>query len=465
MNFHIRRAGLSLLCLCLAALAGCASVPRLSDSLGHSSTAEKPQIVGRRGPLSNAEVKALTDRLTVGAAADAVLARHLAIEEAVAESPLVTGHTVRLLKDGPVTFRAMFAAIRSAKSQINLEYYIFDDVQSDGEQLSDLLIAKRAEGVDVNVIYDGYGSGETSKAYLDRLKAAGVQLVEYNPINPLKSKKGYAPNNRDHRKILVVDGATAIVGGVNLSTTYQVNPVGKSGAADGQPPEVWRDTDLEIVGPAAAELQTLFLDHWREQKGPALAERAFFPAVPAAGGAVVRVIGSAPGQGEPLYYVTLVSAIRSAEKSITASAAYFVPTEAEVKALVATARRGVAVRLLLPDRSDSAASIAVGHSHYADLLKAGVRIFETHGLVLHSKTVMVDGVWSMIGSSNFDHRSVVFNDEVDVVVLGGDTAQQLAAMFEDDSRGAKEIDLKTWNRRPLRQRIRELYSRAWQKFL
>ncbi len=433
--------------------------------VGEPASATRPNIVSARGPLSTQQVKSLIVRLSLEPGDNALLRRHLAIEQAVAESPLVAGETTHLLRDGPATFRAMFAAIRGAKHHVNLEYYIFEDVSIDGESLGDLLVAKRQEGVAVNVIYDSYGSGDTPKAFFDRLKAAGVGLVEFNPVNPLKAKKSYSLNDRDHRKILVVDGARAIVGGVNLSTTYQPHSLGKSGNVDNQPATHWRDTDLEINGPAVAQLQTLFLTHWREQKGPALPDLDWFPTIPPSGGAVVRIIGSTPKHAIPRYYVTLVSAMRSAEKSITASAAYFVPTDQELDALKEAARRGVDVRLLLPDKSDSALSIAVGHSHYAELLKAGVKIYETHDLVLHSKTVVVDGVWSVVGSSNFDHRSVIFNDEVDAVVLGSDVAGDLEGMFADDQTRAHAIDLRAWNRRPPEARVKELYARIWQRFL
>jgi cardiolipin synthase len=444
---------------------GCATVPDVAPAVGQAAIAEKPQIIGARGPLTSAQVKALVDRITVGPTDDALLMRHMAIEQAVAESPLVAGQNTRLLKDGVTTFRAMFAAIGRAKLHINLEYFILEDVESDGVHLGDLLLTKRAQGVAVNVIYDSFGSSDTPKDFFERLKAGGVNVVEFNPMNPLKAKKGYSLNQRDHRKILVVDGTSAIVGGVNLSTTYQANPIGKSGAIPGRPSAHWRDTDLEITGPVVAQLQKLFADHWREQHGPPIDEAGWFPTVPPAGKAVVRIIGSSPDKGEPRYYVTVISAIRSAEKSITASAAYFVPTKDERDALTDAARRGVNVRLLLPDVSDSPSSIALGHAHYADLLEAGVKIYETHDLVLHSKTIVVDGVWSLVGSSNFDHRSVIFNDEVDAVVLGGDTAKDLEAMFEEDRAAATEIDRKTWSRRPLRARVKEVTARIWQRWL
>ena len=324
----------------------------------------------------------------------------------------------------------MFSAIREAKQSINLEYYIFEDIQSGGESLGDLLISKRQEGVTVNIIYDSYGSDSTAADFFARLAAADIALVQFNPINPLDSRGDYSLNDRDHRKMLVVDGARAIVGGINLSTTYQSSSFGKSGQAKDQAAEHWRDTDLQIDGPVVAQLQSLFVEHWSQQKGPPLATADFFPMVPAKGTEVVRIIGSTPDHAIPRYYVALLSAARNAEKSIWLSAAYFVPTDQEEEDLIAAARRGVDVRLLLPGESDSAIAMAAAHSHYSALLEAGVKIYETRDLVLHSKTVVIDGVWTVIGSSNFDRRSVSFNDEVDALVLGSVTAQGLQKLFE-----------------------------------
>lgn len=464
-TFRRRLAAPAALCVGLAGLAACTTVPTVAPVVGQTASAQKPEIIGRRGPLTSAQIKAKLAQLSDTPDEDALLRRHLSIEQAVAENPLVAGETTHLLKDGVVTFRAMFAAIRGAKQTVNLEYFIFEDVESDGVHLGDLLLAKRQEGVAVNVIYDSFGSSDTPKAFFDRLRQGGVNVVEFNPLNPLKTKVGYSPNDRDHRKILVVDGATAIVGGVNLSTTYQPNPTGKSGSIPGEPAAHWRDTDLEIVGPAVAQLQTLFQTHWRQQHGPEIDESAWFPKLAPAGGAVVRILGSAPHDDDTRYYVTVISALRSSRKSITASAAYFVPTREEMQALTEAARRGVDVRLLLPDRSDSPNSIALGHAHYEDLLEAGVKIFETHDLVLHSKTVVVDGVWSAVGSSNFDHRSIISNDEVDAVVLGAETARELEAMAEDDRAAAHLIDRHAWARRPLKDRVRETYARVWERWL
>ena len=441
--------------VCLMA-AGCAAVPKVNDT----PPPEPAHIVGARGPLTAAQSRALLDRIAAEPGDAGILKRHTAIEEAVAETPLVAGNAIRLLVNGRQTFAAMFAAIRGARTSINLEYYILEDVESEGLHLSDLLIAKRQQRVEVNLIYDSFGSAATPPTLFNRLRDAGVRIVEFNPLNPVTF------NFRDHRKILVVDGERAIVGGINLSTSYQT--LAGSGGAGGKGAPFWRDTDLEIEGPAVAQLQALFFQQWEQQKGPALDRARYFPALAAGGREVVRIVGSTPGKEIPRFYVTLLSAIRSAEKNVWLSAAYFVPTDQEEEDLIAAARRGVDVRLLLPSDSDSKMALAVGRSHYGYLLEAGVKIYEVQNEVLHSKTASIDGVWTAVGSSNFDPRSVVFNDEVDAIVLGSATATEFERMFQRDLDQAKRIDLEEWRHRPPGQRLLELFevtSFLWRNWL
>ncbi len=450
-----------LILLAALALSACASVP---DYAQPAASTAPPRIIGSRGPLTAEQSKALLARLGTEPGDAGLLQRHLAIEQAVAESPLLIGNRTHVLRDGPATFRAMFAAIKSARHQINLEYFIIEDVESDGVRLADLLVEKRRDGVAVNLIYDSYGAQDTPSVFFTRLSQAGVTILEFNPINPLDIRAGYTPNGRDHRKLLVVDGTLAIVGGVNLSASYESNPLAAApppGSLAGK----WRDTDLLISGPAVATLQTLFLEHWRSQKGPPLDDAAFFPPIPIAGNSLVRIIGSTPDHAVPRYYVTLLSSIRNAEKRVFISAAYFVPTHQEMEDLTHAARRGVDVRLLLGNQSDSALALTVARSRYSDLLEAGVKIYETRGVVLHSKTVVIDGVWSTIGSSNFDQRSVLYNDEVDAVVLGSEMAQEIEAMFAEDLLTADQIDLITWESRPLLPQLQGVFLRTWQSML
>ncbi len=445
----------------LIVLSGCATVPDYSITAGPAGIA--PAMEGARGPLSAARSKALLDRL--GGPPGGFLWRHLAIEQAIADGPLVLGNRTTILRDGPAAFRAIFAAIAAARLRVDLEYFIIEDVTSDGVTLGDLLARKRAAGVAVNLIYDSYGSSATPTAFFERLRGLGVAMTAFNPVNPLLAGSDYAPNRRDHRKILIADGKLAIIGGVNLSVDYQSNPLAAGRARpEGAGPQ-WRDTDLQIEGPAVAELAALFAAHWSQQSKDMLTGPPPGAPIASQGREVVRIIGSTPDHDIPRYYVTLLSAIGNAGLSISITAAYFVPTRQEAEDLADAARRGVKVRLLLPDSSDSQRAIDVAHSHYADLMEAGVEIYETHGLVLHAKTVVIDGVWSIIGSSNFDQRSVLFNDEVDAVVLGPETAGALELIFADDLAAATRIDPLAWGRRPLGLWLRERFSRGWESLL
>jgi cardiolipin synthase len=290
-------------------------------------------------------------------------------------------------------------------------------------------------------------------------------MLEFRPLNPLAANKSYSPNDRNHRKILVIDGALGIVGGINMSSVYTSSGLGASGrrtepGTAASPKERWRDTDLQIEGPAVAELERLFVQHWHEESDTPLPDTHFYPAVKAAGNQIIHIVGSSPADSVPQFYVTLLSAIRNAESRVWISAAYFVPTDEEREALRDAAKRGVDVRLLLPHNSDSALALDVGRSHYASLLRRGVRIYELREGILHSKTAVIDGVWSAVGSSNFDGRSVLFNDEVDAVVIGRETAAQLEASFERDLQESDRIELKAWEDRPVAQKLREFMSRV-----
>jgi len=466
------------LCALILAATGCAGVGDVDDSIAdaRSVAVASPRIVGADGALTAGQSNALLTDMTDGADQEALLLRHRAVEEAVAGTPLTAGNATHLLRDGEGTFAAIFEEIRRAKHHINLEYYTLEDVAYDGVPLSDLLIDRREAGVSVNIIYDSYGSSETPVEVFDRLRAAGVNVLEFHPYNPLDALAGgYSPNDRNHRKIMVADGKIAIVGGVNLASYYQskvpgseASPEGAQADGDGAPtdalPKVWRDLALRIEGPAVAQLQRLFLGHWKSGGGPALDQTGFFPSMPVKDGEVVRIIGSSPQQEISRFYVTLISAMRNAEQRIWLTTAYFVPTGEELDTLEEAAEHGVDVRLMLPADSDASEAVAIARSQFADLLQAGVRIFEISGIVLHSKTVTIDGVWSAVGSSNFDHRSVLFNDEVDAIVLGGDTARDLEERFEEDQEVAEEITHEAWRKRPLIDRVNDVFHRPWQSF-
>ena len=449
-------------CLCLP---GCATVPAVPEPLVTDVPAQIT-VDGARGALSQRMANAVLKRLVAQAPDAGALERHLAVEQIVAGTPLYTGNRVTILRDGPSTFAAIFAAIRDARQYLYLEYYTFEDIQYGDERLSDLLVQRRAQGLQVTVLYDSIGSISTPAELFTKLSDAGVHVLAFNPINPLKPH--FAFNERDHRKLLLADGEVAIIGGVNLSANYQSHALGSGSAPAGgnEPREAWHDTDLRIEGPAVGELKRLFDQHWNQQGGEADALAPTASLDGSNGDQVVRIIGSqAGGRLSPRYYATLLSSIRSASSSIEVTAAYFAPTHQEREALLHAARHGVRVRLLLPSHSDSGPALAVQRSHYREMLHAGVEIYERQDGILHSKLVVTDGVWTILGSSNFDHRSVLFNDEIDAVVIGNRTGQSLQAFFEQDLQHAERIDPGSWDRRAFSERVRERFWRLWESLL
>ena len=451
--------------LALSSCIGCSSLPRIVPDLAQPA-GPAVQLEGARGPLSVARSRAILDGLAARSPATGVFERHLALEEALVGSPLTTGNQVLLLQDGPATYQAMFAAIAAARDHINLETYILDDDEV-GQRFAQALMAKQAQGVQVNLLRDSAGTFGTPAAFFERLAASGVQLHEFNPVNPLAARDDWRWNRRDHRKLLIVDGHTAFLGGINISSVYSGGSFQRvSKARDNAAASLaWRDTDLQLQGPVVAELQKLFIDAWQQQKGPPLAERRYFPPPQVAGRQVVRAIGSSPEEPFSLIYATLLSAIGSAETSVHITNAYFAPDPQLLAALETAAQRGVDVTLILPSQTDSWLVFHAGRRHYARLLKAGVKIFERRGVILHSKTALVDGVWATVGSTNLDWRSFLHNHELNAVVLGAEFGRQVQAMFNKDLAASDRIGLTAWQQRPLDLRLKEQFARAWEYWL
>ncbi|HXD43342.1 MAG TPA: cardiolipin synthase [Ramlibacter sp.] len=441
---------------------GCATLPD-TQFLSQDYRAQAARFQSAWGPLSAKRSAAIVAELKRTSGDLDILDRQIALEQQIGGA-LVVGNKVTLLQDGPATYQAMFAAIGRARDHINVESYIFEDGEV-GQQFADLLLERQAHGVQVNVIYDSVGAFATGKPFFDRLSQAGVQVVEFNPVNPLALKKGWSPTHRDHRKLLIVDGEIAFLGGINISSVYSSgSSLGRSGRPV-DPAAGWRDTDIQLEGPVVGEFEKLFIQTWDKQQGNPLARKGSPAIVQPQGKHIVRAIGSTPDDPFSLIYLTLISAITNAEKQVYITNAYFVPDPQLVKALIDAARRGVDVRLILPSQSDSAAAYHAGRSHYAQLLQAGVKIYERRGSLLHVKTAIVDGVWSCVGSSNLDWRSALDNDEVNAVIVGREFAQQMQAAYAKDIAASDAIDIESWNRRPLLLRLKELTARLWGQLL
>ncbi len=446
-----------------AALVGCAELPDV-QALVDRHHMRAVHLENAHGQLSHQQSAAIIARLGRQADGD-MLPKQIALEEAIVGSPLMTGNKVTLLQDGPATYKAMLAAIAKARDHINMESYIIEDDEV-GERFAEALLERQARGVQVNIIYDSIGTINTTRAYFDKLAAAGVKVLEFNPVNPLAARKAWSPNHRDHRKLLIVDGATVVLGGINVSSVYSSG----SAVMSRKPPEEalkkgWRDTDVIIDGPVVSEFQKLFLDTWQRQKGPTLPAKNYYPKLGNQGDQIVHAIGSTPDDASSLYYVTLVSAITNAEKNISIACAYFVPDPQLVQALTDAARRGVDVKLLLPSFLDSGLVFHAGRASYDDLLVAGVRIYERDKALLHAKTITIDGVWSTVGSSNLDWRSFLDNDEVNAVILGHDFARQMDAAYARDLTQSSEVKLAAWRDRPLSNKLKEWMAHWWENWL
>ena len=448
------------LVLALVSIAGCSSLPTIVPDLGRRP-ASAVQLQGARGPLTAAQSKAVLDRLQSRGTPTDIFERHLALEEEIVGSPLTTGNQVVLLQDGPATYKAMFAAIAAAKDHINMETYILDD-DDIGRQFAEALMDKQRQGVQVNIIRDSVGTIATPAAFFQELAATGIKLLEFNPINPLQSRKNWSLNQRDHRKLLVADGSIAFLGGINISNVYSGGSFGKSSPAA---PLAWRDTHLQLRGPVVAEFQKLFIATWEKQKGEPLAAKNYFPKLDAVGPHVVRAIGSAPDEPFSRIYATLLSAINSAETSLRLTNAYFAPDPQLLTALIGAAQRGVDVTLILPSQTDSWLVFHAGRNYYGQLLRGGVKIYQRRGVILHSKTALIDGVWATVGSTNLDWRSFLHNQELNAVVLGPEFGKQVQAMFDKDLALSDPITLREWQRRGLDLRIKELFARAWEYWL
>ena len=449
--------------LSLALAASCSTLPTIvPDMAPHAS--RPVQLEGARGPLSAQQSKAILARLESRGEPTNIFDRHLAIEESIVDSPLVVGNKVVLLQDGPATFQAMYNAIRGARDHINMETYIIEDDEV-GRKFADELIKKQALGVQVALAYDSVGSISTPKEFFKRLTDSGIKVLEFNPINPMTAKKGWEVNQRDHRKLLIVDGQTVFLGGINISSVYSAGSFSQSSKRrpDGSPP--WRDTHLQVEGPVVAEFQKLFLATWKKQEGETLATRNFFPKPAGKGKEVVRAIGSSPDEPYTLIYATLISAIRCAETSVYLTNAYFAPDPQLIAALNDAAQRGVDVKLILPSNTDSWLIFNAGRSHYTDVLRGGVKIYERRDALLHAKTALIDGVWSTIGSTNLDWRSFLHNDEVNAVILGQEFGAQMQAMFDADLAASDPITLEAWKQRPLDSRVKEAAARMWEYWL
>jgi len=426
---------------------------------GRADDGTPPVIVGPRGELSASKSRDIMSRLKQKTGSAELIEAYLSLMESLGGPPLTARNHVTLLVDGPETFASMSEAISEAKEHVNVETYIFDDDEV-GRHFADLLIRKQSEKVQVNLIYDSVGCMNTPPAFFKRMKDAGVHVLEFNPVNPLKVKKAQLLTNRDHRKLVVVDGKVAFTGGVNLSGVYSKGrSMGSAPGAEAQ--SGWRDTHVRIAGPSVAQFQQLFLETWRDQKGPELDEKKYIGEMKPEGRAYVEVIGSTPGALNRLTYFMYISAIKNAKSFVHLTTSYFIPDKQFVDTVTDAARRGVEVKLILPGVSDSKLAFYASRSRYEDLLESGVKLYERRSRMLHAKTAVIDGAWSTVGSTNLDLLSFQYNNEINAIILDTDFADAMEDLFNRDVAASNEITRDAWSQRPPWDRVMEFFSRIF----
>ena len=463
-----------LLCLLTSACAVAPQNLRAQQGVGAAkASAPAPSVrqvaavvdaAGRGGRLNAAQRTQLLARLAAEGKGS-LLKRQLAALASVDAVELNAHNQARLLIDGPAAFDAMFKAIEQARHTVLVHSYIIDD-SALAQRLASLLVRKAAQGVAVHVLYDALGSIGTDQAYFDALKAGGVHTCAANPVNPLQRPGYWNITSRDHRKITSVDRHTGFTGGINISSVYSSGSFGRGGrqSAKVDPTEGWRDTQVQLRGPAVVVLDDLVRQTWQDQGC-----EAALPATPplpaaAAGDQVVQIVPTNAQQPDARFYRLLITSIDASQHSVRLTMAYFAPGDEMVDALCDAARRGVKVQLILPAHSDFAPVLHAGRSHYQRLLEAGVQLYELQDAVLHAKTAVIDGVVSTVGSSNMDWRSFNANSEVNALVYGEDFGREMAAMFEADLRDSQQITLAAWRQRPLLQRGKEWLARAFERW-
>jgi len=363
------------------------------------------------------------------------------------------GNSAEVLVNGEF-WDVLIEHIGRARHTVHFETFLWKEGAL-GRRVTAVLVARARAGVTVRVLLDATGCKKMGKETEQRLRDAGCKVTKFHERT--LANVGLI-NQRDHRKIVVVDGVDAFAGGVNFSHAYRIaSQQAKRGGFSKQEAidEGWRDTHIGLRGTASKELERLFRDTWSRARCEGDLP-AFSPQAVKGGDTLMQIVASTPADEQNVIYATLLSVITYAQKSIDITMAYFVPDDALEAALRDAARRGVRVRMILPSYSDFSGVFYAGRAHYRELLDSGVEIYELETAMLHAKTLCVDGVWSSVGSTNFDWRSFVHNDEISVCVIDQGFAQQMNQAFDHDLADSRQITLATWKKRGFAERFKEL---------
>jgi len=354
---------------------------------------------------------------------------------------------VRLIKDGEA-LHCWYDAVCAAKKSIFLETYIFAHDET-GRTFQRELIKKARAGVRAFVMYDSFGSNATDRALFDEMRAGGVHVCEFHPMLPWNCSYSWRPFNRNHSKLLIIDAKFVGLGGLNIANEYGGSWVS---SADSDPEELWRDCGISLEGRVAADFATSFRRTWLYATHGGRFVRALTSHNLDGAKGPVGLLSSVPSMGSQLSRL-LEQLLGGARKSIDLTAAYFAPADELIHLLCAAAKKGVQVRLMLPSRTDARIMITAARSFYEQLLEAGIVIYERQHVKLHAKTLVIDDEVSVLGSTNFDYRSIDYNCELAAVIRSSEFGQQMKALFEHDISFSKRIESKDWRHRPYMDRL------------
>jgi cardiolipin synthase len=376
-------------------------------------------------------------------------AEFLRATEAITMAPISHGNDIELFINGDEIFPAMLETMRGAQRSLNFLIYLYWSGEI-GRQIAAALCERATSGVEVNVLLDAVGSAKMDGELVRNMEEAGVTFAYFRPPKPYAVRR---LNNRTHRKLLIGDGRVGMTGGVGIADRWMGNA---------EDPDHWRDTHVRVRGPVVRGLQGAFAENWLEATGDVLLGEAYLPQLePVCDDGAMQVVRSTAEVGDTNIEALYFMAIACARTSLHLTSAYFVPRPAFIEALTDAAGRGVDVRVLVPGpHMDKPTVRRAGHAVYAQLLEGGVQIFEFEPTMIHAKTLTIDGVWSSVGSVNFDNRSFQLQDEVTLCVCSRDFARRLDEQHERDLQRATPIDLARWNGRPAHARVSEALTKV-----
>ncbi|HWI06154.1 MAG TPA: phospholipase D-like domain-containing protein [Solirubrobacteraceae bacterium] len=364
--------------------------------------------------------------------------------EAITMAPIAHGNEIELFINGDEIFPAMIETMRGAQRSLNFLTYLYWSGEIAAE-IAAALCERAKAGVDVNVLLDAVGSAKMDRDLVRDMDESGVTFAYFRPPKPYAVRR---LNNRTHRKLLIADGEVGMTGGVGIADQW---------TGDAQDPAHWRDTHVRVRGPVVRGLQGAFAENWLEATGDVLVGSKYLPPLePLNDDGAMQVVRSTATVGDTNIEALYFLAIECARDRLQLTSAYFAPRPAFVKSLTDAAQRGVDVRVLVPGpHIDKEFVRQAGRAVYEQLLEAGVRIYEFCPTMLHAKTLSIDGVWSSVGSVNFDNRSFQLQDEVTLCVCSREFAARLDEQFARDLARSDEIDVGRWNGRPAGNRVSE----------